>query len=440
MFNTFKQLINVQYLFNLTQIKKICLFALTFLVFFHFLKDSFIVYYYLLAVIVTLSVVVLLFEKKLPKINYDFKLMFILISFIIYLFVIVIISLAYQDRWSVTSQDLWMGFGRLLITPLFIILLCCLIESKQDFIKIANFYVILFIIGFISIYIQNIYGHIPFFGNSYYGESLDGSIRYGTIGYSSTIGSVVTYGACFFTAVLIVFLQNNLNPFFKGVLISIIFSGAILSMSKAAFINIFLTLLIMSVFIGKNQNWKVFLSILICMAFFILSITNLYDAFVALLTNTTGFEIKEGSLNEENYIPIYERFLSRLSLNNVELFSSIKDYLFGIGTYGGGGVFMANNLYTSHNSYLDIYTIGGILFIVITISLMAIVQFKLAYLYFASRDILALIFLLSNSLLFLNMLIFNGALFHPLVSFSFWISLVYVLKINTFKLSDGHVH
>ena len=169
------------------------------------------------------------------------------------------------------------------------------------------------------------------------------------------------------------------------------------------------------------------------MTFFMLSIANLYDAFVALFINTTGFEINEGLLDEKNYIPIYERVLSRLSLNNVELFYSIKDYLFGIGIYGGGGVFMVNNHYTSHNSYLDIYSMGGILFIVITISLIVIVQIKLAYLYFASRDVLVLIFLLSNLLLFLNMFIFNGALFHPLISFSFWISLVYLLKLDFFN-------
>jgi hypothetical protein len=203
-------------------------------------------------------------------------------------------------------------------------------------------------------------------------------------------------------------------------------------MSKGAFINIFLTLMIMSVFIGKNQNWKIFLSILLCMVFFIFSITNLYDAFVALLANITGFEINEGLLNEKNYVPIYERVLSRLVLNNVELFSSIKDYLFGIGIYGGGGVFMTDHLYTSHNSYLDMYTIGGIIFIAITIFFMTIVQIKLAYSYLVLGDTLPLIFLLSNFLLFLNMLIFNGALFHPLVSFSFWISVVYLLKLNMF--------
>ena len=154
MFNYFKKSLNLYYFFKLNQIKRACLYILTFLVFFHFLKDTFIGYYYLLVTILILSTVILLFEKKLPKINYDFKLMFILISFIIYLFIIIIISLIYQDRWGVSSQDLWMGFGRLLITPLFTILLCCIIDSKQDFIKIMNFYVILFIIGFISIYIQ----------------------------------------------------------------------------------------------------------------------------------------------------------------------------------------------------------------------------------------------------------------------------------------------
>ena len=295
MFNYFKKSPDLYYFFKLNQIKRACLYILTFLVFFHFLKDTFIGYYYLLAAIVTLTVVVLLFEKKLPKINYDFKLIFTLISFIIYLFVIAIISLAYQDRWGLSSQDLWMGFGRLLITPLFTILLCFLIDNKKDFIKITNFYAILFIIGFISIYVQNIYGHIPLFGSSYYGVSLDGYIRYGTIGYSSTIGSVVTFGVCFYTAVLIIFFQNNINPFIKGLLISLIFAGAILSMSKTALINVILILMIMSLFIGKNQNWKVFLSILVFMTFFLLSTMTTEPKFsldiVLTASNTKSFSM-----------------------------------------------------------------------------------------------------------------------------------------------------
>ena len=436
MFNGYIKKLYMKYFSDLAQIKKICLYTLTFLIFFHFVKDSYIEYYYVLVVTIILSVVLLLYEKKIPKINYDFYLIFISTLFFLYLFVIIFISLVNQDRWELTSQDMWVGFGRLLITPLFAVLLCCLINNKKDFIKIINFYAILFIIGFVSIYVQNIYGHISFFGNSYYGESVDGSIRYGTIGYSSSIGSVVTYGACFFTAVFIIFFQNNINSFFKGLLISIIFSGAILSMSKGAFINIFFTLMIMSGFIGKNQNWKVFLSILICMIFFILFITNLYNAFIGLFTNITGYEISEGLLNKKNYNPIYEGFLSRLALNNVELFFSIKDYFFGIGIYGGGGVFLSGHLYTSHNSYLDMYTIGGILFIFITVFLLTIVQIKLIYSYLIFGSTLTLIFFLSNFLLFLNMLIFNGALFHPLVSFSFWISLVYLLKINKFSKSQ----
>ena len=155
---------------------------------------------------------------------------------------------------------------------------------------------------------------------------------------------------------------------------------------------------------------------------------------LGLYVNTTGHEVVEEVKNEKLYIPISERVINRLFYKfNAEQFDSPKDFILGIGVYGGGGVFQINNPATYHNSYLDIYTMGGIYFLFVTILILIFNLYYLLINFLSNRNELAIILIISNSVLFFNMLFFNGAIFHPLISFSFWISLVYLFKYNELK-------
>ena len=420
-------------LLNFAFVKRFILFFFTFLMLFHFLKDTFITYYYFLALIGFLSIFILLYDKIFSKINYHSFLVQLGLAFIVCFFYVMIVSIIYQERWEIPNKNLLEAFGRLCIAPFFAISIYGLIVNKDDFLKILNLYILIFILAFISIVIQNIYGHILFFGHDIYGLNDENQTRHGIIGYSSIIGSVNSYGVCFYTAVFLIYFKLHLHPYIKGLLISLIYLGAILTTSKSGFINIFLSFFLMTLFLNKNQNFKVLSSVLFFMIMAFLFVPVINSGVLGVYVNTTGHEILGVVTRNDIYVPILDRVLHRaLYTFDAGLFNSIKDYIFGIGVFGGGGVFKSSYTGTYHNSYLDIYTIGGLFFLITTIILFSYNLYNLFNTYIKSDDQLALCFLLSNSLLFFNMIFFNGAIFHPLISFSFWMSLIYLSKKNVF--------
>lgn len=412
-------------------VKKVLFYSILSTIFLHFLKDTYILYYFILILIVAISFIYLIYEYFFirQKNNYSNKIL--VITFILSFIYVGIISIIYQERWDHSNFDLLISFGRLFIAPVMLILLLGLVQKPRDITNSLNLYVAIFILAFLSLLLQNIVGHLYIFGIDIYdGNDLTTS-RYGIVGYSSIIGSVTSYGVCFSTAVFIIYFKLHLHPYIKGLLISLIYLGAILTTSKAGFINIFLSFFLMTLFLNKNQNFKVLSSVLFFMIMAFLFVPVINSGVLGIYVNTTGHEILGVVKRNDIYIPILDRAFNRAFYTfDAGLFTSIKDYIFGIGVFGGGGVFKSSYTGTYHNSYFDIYTIGGLFFLITTIIVFSHNLYNLFNTYIKRDDQLALCFLLSNSLLFFNMLFFNGAIFHPLISFSFWISLIYLFKFK----------
>ena len=415
-------------------VKKIFFYLVLTTIFFHFLKDTYNYYYFFLISIISISLTYLTYEYLFikQKINFDYKfLLFIFISSFLY---VGIVSILYSERWGHDIFDLLTSFGRLFIAPVMLILLLGLAQKSSDITNSLNLYVVLFILAFISLLLQNIVGHLTIFGEDIYDGNENTSSRYGIVGYSSIIGSVTSYGVCFYTAVFITYFNKNLSDIVKAILITCIFLGAILTTSKAAFINIFICFSILILFYKQNKYNYVLPLIFILMTAVFFSSETIKIGSLGLYVNTTGHEVTEGLKNNPIYVSIFERALNRIYYNfDAQYFTSFNDFIFGIGVFGGGGVLSTNNPGTYHNSYLDLYAMGCIYYITIIIAIFTFCLYRLFKLYFFKRDELALVLLLSNSVLFFNMFFFNGALFHPLISFPFWISLVYICKFNKIK-------
>ena len=419
---------------NISFIKRVLLFIFVLTVFLHFLKDSYSLYYYLLIFIVLLSSSLLIYEYFPFKISFQHLYHVLFIFYLISFAYVIMISFFYQDRWKISNVEMLIAFGRLCIAPVMCVLIYGLIEKFEDFKKILDLYVLIFILAVLSLIIQNIYGHMILFGEDIYGLNKQNLTRYGIIGYSSIIGSVVSYGVSFYTAVFLIFFRLNTQPIIKGIIITCVFIGAVLTMSKAAFLNIIICFIIMCLFLRKNDVKKIILSILIFSTIVFFSSSTLRTGLLGLYVNTTGHEVVEEVKNKKLYVPLSERVVNRLFYKfNAEQFDSPKDFILGIGVYGGGGVLKINNPATYHNSYLDIYTMGGIYFLFATILILIFNLYYLLINFLRYRNELAIILIISNSVLFFNMLFFNGAIFHPLISFSFWISLVYLFKYNELK-------
>lgn len=415
-------------------IKRVLLYFFVITIFLHFLKASFIQYYYVLFFVVILSCLLITYEIVFMKKKFTFKENPIIIYFFLSFIFVVLISFVYKERWEQSNFDLFRSYGRLLIAPTMCILLYFLAQSKNDLKNILYLYVLLFLLAVLSILLQNFIGHLLIFGTDIYGLSSDNLPRYGIIGYSSIIGSVNSYGVSYYTAVLIIFFMFYIRPSIKALLISMIFIGAILTTSKASFLNILIVLSVMSIFYKKTNIKLVIIYILAIMSIAIAMFEPLKIGALSLYINTSGHELVAGMKNED-YVNIFQRAFHRIIYDfDSELtpiaayFNSFKDYIFGLGIFGGGGVFVKNNLATYHNSYLDIYMMGGIYFISLVIITFIFCIKRLYNYYIIENDKVALVLLTSNIIFFFNMCFYNGALFHPIISFPFWISVVYIYK------------
>lgn len=417
---------------KLLNLKNIFYYLTPLIIWLHFLKDTFSIYYYILLSLLIISTILFVLEKRYNQINYKDLLPWLFFFYVFSLIIIFIFSLINLERFSISTNELLIAFGRLLIGPILTFAIFNYFVNRGSIDKIFAALVILFLLAVLSIIIQIIYGHIPFFGNEFYHTA-----RYGIYGYSSIVGSVVAYGVSFYTPVLYIYLRTY-NQYFKnitkGFVISIIFIGAVLAMSKAGLINIVLCLFIMTLFIFKKKNYQIFITIFVFTVLAMYISDTFYTGLVGLYANTTGHEIVDGAINTTHYHSIIDLALERVSLRFFPdglLYSNV-DYIFGVGVYGSAGSLAISGVTTTtHNAYVDIYLMGGIIAILSLLSLMSAVQFRLISIFLSSRSEIELILIFSNFMLFFNMLFFNGALMHPVIASSFWVSIAYLILLKS---------
>ena len=396
----------------------------------HFLKDNFSEYYFFIVLMMMISFLIIYKDRKMYKLELDKNIIFFYAVFLIALFYVGLISIISNQRFNLDYILIIMALGKIYISPLIVILVVFLSKHRYDYNSLLKIYTLIILLAVLSILLQNFFGHIPFFGQTYYHEA-----RYGVLGYSSITGSVNSYGLCFSLATLFIFFNKKIGNFTKSILIFLLFFGAILSMSKSSFINIGLLIIVMffSNFKLRN-NWNFFIYLII---FFILSfifIRFFQDAFTGLFIHTTGIEIFDKKINEEKYFNIFAAALERVSLRwgFPGNFSSY-DFLFGIGVFAGGASLGFEQQVSSHNAIYDMYFIGGPLLLISFLSLATIIQYRLYKIFKISNynDELSIIFFISNNILLFNSLFFTNAFFHPVISFGFYLSIGYLL---TYKI------
>ena len=115
-------------------------------------------------------------------------------------------------------------------------------------------------------------------------------------------------------------------------------------------------------------------------------------------------------------------------------------YFFGVGLQGGAGtlgIIGPDGHYGSaHNSFGDLFFMGGIPYFLIFINLYFTVQYKL-YNNRKKNNVSLLLFMLN--ILFLANLMVSGAIFQPAISILFWISVVYSgLQNNKYNLIQNY--
>ena len=108
-------------------------------------------------------------------------------------------------------------------------------------------------------------------------------------------------------------------------------------------------------------------------------------------------------------------------------------FIFGIGLPGGGGIFTFEKFGMAHNSFSDLFFIGGPIYLICFLLMYFTVQIYLLKNY--DNKMSKLLFFL-NIIFFANMFYASGSIYHPAISMPFWLSLVYCKHIQQRALNN----
>ena len=364
-----------------------------------------------------------------------FFLFFKPIEFKFYLFLILTFLVGISSPLHSFEFETLIQFPRLFLMPFLTYLI---VQSNITFVWFLNFmkwFIFLIVLGSFSLLYQVLTGQPIYWFNV--GESSRGGLsRFGTI-----LGSLTIYGTIVGNAILILFDDYFKKSNFKIFLIFILIIGAILSLQKAAILNIFLAfsfLIVYRISFFNFIKWT-FIVLFFLLTFYLFVIFNQNTLFSNYLTTivfqVTGLDVltlqnitidNSGALSENS---IFDRLYGYAFNEMFQVYNPIKSFFLGNGIVGAGGA-MGLDGPQSHNSFWDLFFMGGVFFLVSFISLFFEVQFQL---YKYLHQTFAKSFFLSNWLFLINSFFSSISMFHPILSFPFWLSIIYVILLKNIK-------
>lgn len=337
------------------------------------------------------------------------------LRFHLWVFYILVIYISAMTFFYGTLNDFFTAFPRMTFMPITLIFLYNFILNKHQFYRILNVYVFFGFLGAISILYQVYFGQLDFL--------VEQAIRLELARYSSTMGSLTAYGGASGIILTLILTRYNEIKFSNIILACLVSLAALITLSRAGFMNIILATLIL-IFFHKlaKKFWLIFTVILIILVLYFVSddlAVYLNASYENLHITSKGYEPR--SLK----VQLWDRIF-RAPIKLAE--HSIWNNFFGFGLMGGQGAFGLpfSPSGTTHNQYTEFFNIGGVILFLNVISILICLMIKLNKL--RKKDHLANIFFLCNLIALINMFFFNGFLYSPSTSFVLWLSIVYVLN------------
>ena len=345
---------------------------------------------------------------------------------------------------SIPNSDLnsfAVGISRFLIVFPIGIFAFLFIKSEHDVSKIIFAYMVIVAIGCLTVPLQHIIGHISWF--------VEPSSRAGLVRYGSLFGSLTAVGIVGGIGLTITLLSNY-KIVTKIILIIPIISGLLLSLQKAAFVNLVLSFAIFFLLKrgAKIKTLKQIISSTILVVLVIL-LTIWYfpdtgSFIISFIDKNVGISLADTTkrcYDETIIVSIVNRTIDfPKSLLN----EHGKAVLFtGVGFKGMGGT-LGQKARMAHNGFFDILFSGGLLYFIVTIML-------LGYLFRNLRLLLTFATRTNDSVMYYNVRIFNGIfiiiivnmlgagmLFQPNTGVIFWtmvgvVSGYYYKKFHNYK-------
>ena len=399
---------------NMSISRKFILYSSTFIILFQFLK-IFPIYFFFLLISFFLCIIVLVKENALFSANTSISIAYYV--FIFFLLLTGGISFIYLPP----DQSL-IGISRMMIMPLTVIMFYNLYKSENIFINQLSILVFIIFLACISLILQATYGQeISIFGVP--------SLRSGLIRYSTSLGSITIFGQAVGIAFFLI-LTLKYKKITKTFLIAVIIIAVGISLSKSGVMNILIASTLVLFYVRKLSY--IFIILLLFVSFYFLII--IFNEFIIFkYLNTMLFTAFRINLLDST-IPLgtppvdIESILDRL-LGKFDLWDkNIYEIIFGIGVKGGAGAMGVKGV-TSHNSYIDIWQMGGFSLIISFIILQITTLINLFKLDTNTSTIL----FFSNIIIIANMFVQNGVIFQPVTSFIFWMSVSYLIFNNSKK-------
>jgi len=328
---------------------------------------------------------------------------------------------------------------RALAMPLFIIIMFNYLKKENDFHKALAVIIVCYLIGSLSLLYQINYGTMEWLAKSVN--------RGGVKRFSTILGSLTIFPSILGYAVLIllsgVIFQNN--KVFRSLLLLLFIISSFLSLSKGGLMVLIISILIFIIFYFRIsikelnvKNTIISISILVILVFLISQnfefISRYYNISMTqllgpnnLFSNSDSIQMSAPPINFEQ---IYMRLFHWVNLNLIKYGNIV--FIFGIGLPGGGGIFALENYGMSHNSFGDLFFIGGPIYLICFLLMYFTVQIYLLKNY--DNNMSKLLFFL-NIIFFANMCYASGSIYHPAISMPFWLSLVYCRHIHIRALS-----
>lgn len=326
------------------------------------------------------------------------------------------------------------GIPRLFLAPMLVFALILFFSNRdnKDIVhKLMGVYVFIFVIGALSLIFQLSYGPISWLAAQGQRSGLDR--------YATTLGSLTIYGtAC---GIPLVYVSGSkFGVLTKFVLILLIVVGALLSLQKAAIVNLALAfLVIVFFFVSGRRKWNA----IIAMAMLLLVSGTLLRAFQGstaslyvdgFLVNSVGFQLfSDTELVPDDAISVDEITgrIGGLGLDVLENFSIVRLLILGLGVFGGGGGMGVEGI-QAHNSYWDIVLMGGVFYLLTFILFFYFLQRRL----YSIKSELGVFFFYSNFIFAINASFASAFIYQPVTSFPFWLSVLYALTSDSLEARE----
>lgn len=260
-------------------------------------------------------------------------------------------------------------------------------------------------LGGLSLVVQNVAGPIGWFAEA--------SERGGLVRYSSVLGSLTILGIFAGMALSAAYFCRT-SIYLKFLFIFLIAIGCVLSLQKAAIVNLVLFLLLVCVYEAKNKRYLIigmsFTGIFLAGIVLSLFFGDYFDLAVNLFSGSNTDVVVDD-------VSVVESLLMRMWELPSKLFATygVNGMLFGVGMVGGAGSLGFPDYPMAHNVFFDMLFIGGIPLLLIYCFLLVTTIARLYRLRTAGGDV-ELASLWCMMFYLINLPAASGIQFQPVIS------------------------